>query len=195
MTKQNQSVTSRITKASASAIAFSSQPRISALIAEIRFDVDDRVDQYIETAQRVRELRQEFEPKRKKLKMTWYDYARHFLPVKDKNKLALLARISEAKTKREQEAIVRVFRNGQNNRAKTSRDKKREEKQRLARLARRMSWRRRALLAWVRQAPERDIERTWLHVGRVFLTEKQSQEILKSTSPPRKTKRKRKTND
>jgi hypothetical protein len=197
MTKVSQSVTSRINTvaANARATAFSKQPHIKALIDEITFDVDDRLDQYITSADRVRQLRDEFEPRRKQLKMTWYEYAREFLPVKDKNKLALLARISEAKTRKAQDAIVRVFRKAQNDRQQTKRDKEKKEKQRVAKRSRRMSKWRKALLAWARMGTEIQIQKTWSNVDRVFLTDLQRQEIWKPTSSKRKTPRRRKTHD
>lgn len=70
MTNASQSVTSRISKASASAITFSKQPRIKALIDEIVFETDERAEQLILAARRLSELRQEFEVRRKQLKMT-----------------------------------------------------------------------------------------------------------------------------
>ncbi len=70
MTNASQSVTSRISKASASAITFSKQARIKALIDEIVFETDERAEQLILAARRLSELRQEFEVRRKQLKMT-----------------------------------------------------------------------------------------------------------------------------
>lgn len=196
MTKNNQSVTSRInTKAvNAKAAAFSQLPHIRALIDEIKFDVDDRVDQYIASAERVSRLRAEFEPKRKQLRMTWHEYARAFLSVKDKNKLGLLGRIAEAKTKKEKEAIVRVFRKAQNDRQQTKRERDEKENKRIARQTRGMSKWRKALLAFARIGTETQIQKAWVHVSRVFLTDHQSQEILRSTSKRRKIPR-RKNND
>jgi hypothetical protein len=189
MTPKSQSVTSRISKKTATSPAdiFSQQPHIRKLIENIVFDVDDRDDQWIEMAGRIRQLREEFEPNRKHLKMTWHEYAKAYLPVKDKNKLGVLARIAEAKTKKEQKAIIRIYRNTDNRRQAKKREKDDEEKRRLAEFTRGMSKRRRALLAWAQQGRERQIENAWAYVCRL-ITDYERFQIETSISKRRKRK-------
>jgi len=168
---------------------FASQPHVQRLINQIVLTADDRIDKYISAAERLKRLRAYFDAA-PDLGETWFEWALHHLPSKDKNLPGLLQRIAEAPSRKAQERILRIHLDNARARQKRFRDKQRES--RVARIKPGWHRKRTAIILWARDADLNNIHKVWKYISARYPTDPNHQPRM--TKPRKAKSRERKTN-
>lgn len=167
---------------------FASLPRVKRLIDQIVLTADDRIDKYIAAAERLKQLRAHFDAA-PDLGVTWFEWARHHLPSKDKNMPGLLQRIADAPSRKAQERILQVHLDNARARQKLFRDKR---ESRLARIKPGWHHKRTEIILWARDAKVDDINKVWKYISARYPINPDYQPRM--TKPRKAKSRKRKTN-